>query len=297
MKNRLRVFIFIFFLSLLASAKSNSSTKSVSVSVELEEMPNVKTYEIEIKKNTSKKQKQLNFSQKDSLFKIKLEVGSYQFRTRIVSIEDEAGPWSDWSELLAAPDEVAAVDIPSPNLSIRKNQATAELDLKWQKANGAEKYTVWIEDQISKTLIRENTKNNNIKLKLKLGEYKIGVQSVSKDSIRSKVKYAEDFVFVAKTQLPKIQIVQKDLNSFNWTKQRESDVKIEIYRKPFFGDKYVKVQTLKESGDKWFLPRALQPGEYKIDFQYVSDSFENGPIHTVSFLKKPDEKDFSSVSQ
>lgn len=287
----------MFLFGLLASAKSNSTTKSVSVSVELEEMPNVKAYEIEVKKNTSKADKQLNFSQKDSLFKIKLEVGSYLFRTRIVSVDSEVGPWSDWAELLAAPDEVATVDIPSPNLSMRKNQAAAELDLKWQKADGAEKYTVWIEDQINKTLIKENTKNNNLKLKLKLGEYKIGIQSVSKDGIKSKIKYSENLVFVSKTQLPKIQIVQKDLNSFNWTKQTESAVKIEIYRKPFFGDKYVKIQTIKESGDKWILPRTLQPGEYKIDFQYISDAFENGPIHTVNYLKKPDENDFSSVSK
>lgn len=287
----------MFLFGLLASAKSNSTTKSVSVSVELEEMPNVKAYEIEVKKNTSKADKQLNFSQKDSLFKIKLEVGNYLFRTRIVSVDSEVGPWSDWAELLAAPDEVATVDIPSPNLSMRKNQAAAELDLKWQKADGAEKYTVWIEDQINKTLIKENTKNNNLKLKLKLGEYKIGIQSVSKDGIKSKIKYSENLVFVSKTQLPKIQIVQKDLNSFNWTKQTESAVKIEIYRKPFFGDKYVKIQTIKESGDKWILPRTLQPGEYKIDFQYISDAFENGPIHTVNYLKKPDENDFSSVSK
>ncbi len=297
MKNRLRLFILLFSFSLVTEARSSNSTKSVAVEIELEEIPNVKNYEIEVKKTSDSKESQLNFLQKESLFKIKLEVGNYQFRTRFVSVDSEVGPWSDWSELLARPDVVASIDIPVMNVALRKNQPLAELALKWPKANGAEKYVVWIEDQLHKTTAKETSAHTGLKLKLKLGEYKIGVQSISKDGIKSKVKYLDDSVFVAKTRLPQIKLARKDFNSFNWLKQSESNVKIEVFRKPFFGDKYTRIQSLKENGESWRIPSSLQPGEYRIEFQYISESFENGPIETISFLKKPNEKDFSQISK
>lgn len=297
MKNKIRIFIFLLFFCLVTGAESGSSTKSVSVVVELEEMPDVQSYEIEVKKTIDKKESKSKFLQDNPLFKIKLEVGNYQFRTRIVSVQSEMGPWSDWSELLARPDEVTDIEASANNFSVRKTQTSIEVDVQWQKANGAEKYIVWIEDQATKSVEKQRSDNTHIKLNLKLGEYKIGVQSVSRDGIKSDIKYSDDLISVAKTHLPKIQINQKDTGAISWVKLPESDVKIDIYRKAFFGDKYIKIQTLKESGLSWLLPRSLQPGEYRIDFQYISESFENGPIQTLNYLLKPTENDFTRSSK
>lgn len=282
-------------VSLPVLAKPGNSTKTVAVEIELEELPNTDRYELEVQRSAGKQQAPTSYSQKAAAFKIKLEVGNYQVRTRIKSMQGEVGPWSDWSELLARPEEVSAINIPNSNFSIRKNQLFADVKLQWEKAAGAEKYIVWVENQFNNTIANEYAAKNDTTLKLKAGEYKIGIQSVSKDGIKSKIKYADNPIFIGKTMLPKIKVRQITAHSFGWDKQSESVVKIEVYRKAFFGEKFIKVQTVQQNGENWFLGSNLQPGEYRIDFQYISESFENGPIEAVNFIKKPDETHFSKM--
>lgn len=288
-------FSLILLCGISAQSKSSSSTRTVSVAIELEDLPDVQKYELEVSKSTEKKTKPLTFSQNRSDFKIKLEVGNYQVRTRIVSRQGETGPWSEWSELLARPEEVADFEIPNYNFSVRKNQAWAEVNLKWSRAAGAEKYVLWIENQTTGLVANEPAKSNEAVLKLKTGEYKIGIQSVSKDGIKSKIKYVPDSFFIGKTMLPKIRVRQPVAGSFKWSKEAEAEVKIDLYRKPFFGDKYLRVSSVRQSTEAWMLAPNLQPGEYRIDFQYISESFENGPVETVLFVKKPAEKNFLEI--
>lgn len=301
MKNKTGLLIILFFCVQLAStrstAKSKSSTKAVNVEIELEEIPNIETYEIEVKKTSDKKESLQNFSQKNFSFKIKLNVGNYLVRTRIITKQSQTGPWSEWSELLAKPEVANLADISNYNISMNKKQQAIDIDLKWQNANGADSYQIWIEDLVNKTVVQKSSRSTATQVNLKTGEYKIGVQSVSKDGIRSDIKYFDSSFYVAHTQLPQIVLERINQNSFRWSKQNESNVKIEIYRKAFFSEKYVKIKILKIVDDKWILPTQLQPGEYKIDFQYTSDEFENGPVQSISYLKKPTEKDFPYLSK
>lgn len=297
MKNS-AIVVFVFFMLMVVSfrieADSRKSSSIVGVDIELEEMPKVMLYEIEVQSITTKKEKIQKFSQQNFLFHLKLNVGNYQMRTRIITDRAQMGPWSDWTELLARPEGVEQLVTTSYNRSLRKDRGLAEVDLSWQKANGADNYVVWIEDLIHKKMGFKETQNSSIKLNLKLGEYKIGVQSVSKDRIRSEVRYFDNTFLVAKTKLPAIKLDRPNVNNFQWLKQKEADVKIEIYRKSFFGDKFIKIYTSKESGLNWHLPIDLKPGEYKIDFQYISEAFENGPIQRIGFVKRPGEKDFAN---
>ncbi len=297
MQAALGILILVLFCGHSGYGKSSSSTRTVSVAIELEDLPEVDKYELEVSKSSGKKTKPLIFSQNKSDFKIKLEVGNYQVRTRIVSKQGETGPWSEWSELLARPEEVADFEIPNYNFSVRKNQAWADVNLRWSRAAGAEKYVLWIENQTTGLVMSEPTKTNEALLKLKTGEYKIGIQSVSKDGIKSKIKYVPDSFLVGKTMLPKIQVQQPMAGSFKWNRVAEAEVKIDLYRKAFFGDNYLRVSSVKQSTDAWLLATDLQPGEYRIDFQYISDSFENGPVETILFVKKPAEKNFSNVEK
>ena len=293
----LGILMLILFCGHFGYGKSSSSTRTVSVSIELEDLPDVAKYELEVSKSSGKKTKPQTFSQNNSDFKIKLEVGNYQVRTRILSKQGETGPWSEWSELLARPEEVADFEIPNFNFSVRKNQAWADVNLKWSRAAGADKYVLWIENQTTGLVVSEPTKTNEALLKLKTGEYKIGIQSVSKDGIKSKIKYVPDSFFVGKTMLPKIQVRQPVAGSFKWHREAEAEVKIDLYRKAFFGDKYLRVSSVKQSTEGWLLAADLQPGEYRIDFQYISESFENGPVETILFVKKPAEKNFPRIEQ
>lgn len=297
MRAAFAILALILFCGFSGYAKSSSSTRTVSVAIELEDLPDVEKYELEVSKISEKKAKPLAFSQNRSDFKIKLEVGNYQVRTRIVSKQGETGPWSEWSELLARPEEVADFEIPNYNFSVRKNQAWAEVNLKWSRAAGAEKYVLWIENQTTGLVTSEPAKTNEALLKLKTGEYKIGIQSVSKDGIKSKIKYVPDSFIVGKTMLPKIQVRQPVAGAFKWNKEAEAEVKIDLYRKAFFGDKYQRISSVKQGTDAWLLAADLQPGEYRIDFQYISESFENGPVETILFVKKPAEKNFSELKK
>lgn len=286
------VSVILFFAAPFAAGKGNDSTRSVSVAIELEDLPEVLKYELEVKKDTWKKTPPLSFSQQEPQFKIKLDVGNYQVRTRIVSVSGEVGPWSDWSELLARPEEVAEINIPNINFSVRKNQTFTDVGFKWEKPAGAEKYVIWIENLSSGLVVNEAAAKNEAMLKLKPGEYRIGIQSVSKDGIKSKIKYLTDSVFVGKTMLPRIQVKQPVAGTFNWKPESEASVKVDLYRKAFFGDKYERISTVKQSADAWLMAKDSPPGEYRIDFQYISDAFENGPVESVFFLKKPDETNF-----
>lgn len=276
-------------------AKLKKSSTAVGVDVELEEMPSVRAYEIEVKSSSILKNESKIFSQKESIFKIKLNVGNYQMRTRILSIDSEVGPWSGWTELLARPETVDQLITSSYNLSIPKNDNSMDIELNWERANGADKYVVWVEDLNKKNSAFSEVVNPKIKLKLTSGEYKIGVQSISKDGIRSDIKYFDNTFFVAKTKLPQIKLDRVNATSFRWAKQKEAEVKIDIYRKAFFGEKFIKVYATKQSGELWQFPLGLKPGEYKIDFQYISETFENGPLQRISYLKKPNENDFAQA--
>ncbi len=289
------VIVIIFLLALVAGAKSKTSTKAVEVEIELEEIQNTEIYEIEVKKTSAKKEMLQSFSQQDSYFKIKLKVGNYLLRTRIITRQAEVGPWSEWSVLLAKPEAVNLSKMASYNIAVDKNKTLANVDLKWEQASGADQYVIWVEDLVNKKVVQKKSAVNNARLDLKTGEYKIGVQSISKDGIRSDIKYFDNSFYVAYKKLPQIKLERLNFQHFKWIKQNESEVKIEIYRKAFFADKYVKIETIKERGEYWILPKSLPPGEYKIEFQYVSEAFESGPVQLISYLKKPDEIDFSGI--
>lgn len=295
MKDKLLLIIFIFsFVGFKIQAVAVQSTKTVSVELELEEIPNVATYEIEVKKISKKNEKVHSYSQETANFKIKIPVGNYLVRTRIKTKQDQLGPWSEWSELLARPEEVELFEMPSYNVAVSKKRQNSDVEIKWDKANGADKYVVWVEDLRTNKVVKKTSLANEFSLSLNVGEYKVGVQSVSKDGIKSEVKYYENTFYVAHAQLPAIKLQRLDRDTFKWKKEKDSDVKIEIYRKPFFGDKFVRIDTIKESGVDWRLPKSLEPGEYRLEFQYISEAFVNGPVETVSLIKKPTENDFKN---
>lgn len=275
-----------FFLNVSHAAKSS---KSVAVEVELEEVLNADKYELEVRRKSSNKI--MPYQQQRPIFKMTLEVGHYQMRTRALS-QDNIGPWSDWIELLAPPEEVNNKKEVSYGLSVDKKREQATLKLDWEASRGADQYVIWLENVIDNKKEKIKTRNTKHQLNLPVGEYRIGLQALSKDGLSSAVTYYENNFFVAKTQLPKIDLVSDSQQSYRWTERSQAEVKIEIFHKPFFSDQYVKIQDLRARGTNWRLPNSLRPGEYRIHFQYVSDTFENGPVESVEFVRKPTEPNF-----
>ena len=273
-------------LSLMAAPRSS---KNVAVEVELEEVLNAEKYELEVRKNGQSRATQ--YVQQRPVFNMTLEVGNYQMRTRALS-EQSVSPWSDWTELLAPPETVRKKSEVSYNLSVDKKRMQANLELNWEAARGADQYVIWIENITENKKEKIKTRKTSHNLSLQTGEYKVGLQSISKDGLSSAVSYYDNNFFVAKTQLPKIDITPSENQSYRWTEKPQAEVRIEIFHKAFFSEQFVKVQDLRTKGDSWRLPAALRPGEYKLQFQYVSETFENGPVETLEFIKKPTEPNF-----
>lgn len=265
------------------------SSKNVAVEVELEEVLNAEKYELEVRKKNSNKI--TPYQQQRPLFKMTLEVGHYQMRTRALS-QDLIGPWSDWAELFAPPEEVQKKKEVSYGLSVDKKREQASLQLSWDAARGADQYVIWLESVIDNKKEKIKTKKTEYQLSLPVGEYRIGLQALSRDGLSSAVTYYENNFFVAKTQLPKIDLVSDSQQNYRWTEKPQAEVRIEIFHKAFFAQQYVKIQDLRAKGSNWRLPGSLRPGEYRIHFQYVSDTFENGPVESVEFVRKPTEPNF-----
>ncbi len=128
----------ILFFAIATSAQVSlkdlkKKSKSVAVEIELESVLGIDVYEVEIRQPGMPKP--LNFQQKESIFSVTLEVGTYSMRTRMKT-KSETGPWSVWVPLVAPPDEVilSSVDY---HYYVTKKERFAPIQMEWNIANGA----------------------------------------------------------------------------------------------------------------------------------------------------------------
>lgn len=304
LKNSLLFFllIFSFFSEAQVSLKDlKKKSKSVAVEIELESVLGIDLYEIEIRQPGLTKP--LNYQQKDSIFSVTLEVGTYSMRTRMKT-KSETGPWSAWVPLVAPPDEVTLNPI-DYHYYVTKKDRFAPIIMGWNLANGAERYRLWFEkvytdgdvskkpEKIKKMEITENF----YKAKMPEGQYKIGVQSISKNNIASNVIYYKELFVVQQSSLPRIAIKNADDGSYSWKMISDANVKVELYRKLFFASDYEKISTEVANFSTWKVPPGLKPGEYKIEFQFVSENVRSGEIEIIKFIKRPTEDDFAKANK
>ena len=47
----------------------------------------------------------------------------------------------------------------------------------------------------------------------------------------------------------------------------------------------------------WKIPPGLKPGEYKIEFQFVSENIRSGEIEILKFVKRPTDEDFAKAKK
>lgn len=275
------------------------ASKGVVVDVELERVDGVKTYEIQIQEGKTKKSFSLN--QSEPLFSIPLRVGKYTMRSRMKTSQ-ETSPWSDWIPLEAPPDQVKLLEIPD-KYYISKKEKNAPILIDWGLANGAKTYRIWFEkinSQVQKEKDRKikkiETISNSFTAKLPVGVYKIGVQSISPGGIASSVTYFERQISIEYALLPKIKITQKAEDEYSWEKFESAKVRYVLSYKPFFGEEFKTVKEEVVEFEQWKIPGELVPGEYRIQFQYVSDDIQNGETETIYFVRKPKQVHFDEAS-
>ncbi len=302
LKNSILVLVLIFS-NLTWSQPSlqdlKKKSKSVAVEIELESVLGIDTYEIEIRQPGVPKA--LNFQQKESVFSVTLDVGKYSMRTRMKT-KAETGPWSNWVSLVAPPDEVVlnAIDY---RYFVTKKDRFAPINMGWNFATGAERYRLWFEkiytdgaasEKLNK-IKKIETKDNTYIARMPEGQYKIGVQSISRNDIASNVVYYKELFVVQQSSLPKIAIKKGTDESYSWDQVPDANVKVELYKKAFFASDYERLSSEIVNFATWKIPVGLKPGEYKIEFQFVSDNVRNGEIEILKFVKRPTEEDFAKA--
>ncbi len=133
--------------------------------------------------------------------------------------------------------------------------------------------------------------------KLPEGQYKIGVRSISKNNIASSVVYYKELFIIQQSSLPKIIIKNADDGSYSWELVSDANVKVELYRKSFFASDFEKISSEVANFSTWKIPPGLKPGEYKIEFQFVSENVRSGEIEIIKFVKRPTEEDFAKAKK
>jgi len=281
----------LVFLVLFLPCKSLASGKFEIVTIELslDQVQDATDYEIEIK---GKKSNSILKKQESPEFQLELPVGHYQIRSR-AWINENFSDWSEWMELLAPPE---AVEFKSNKTSylVNKKQPLAKIQVDWMSSQGAVSYLIEIQELNTKNVVhRDQATTNSFSYNLPVGQYRIGVKSVSKDGIKSEIKYFAESYSISQQILPKIKWIKKEDNFYSWEKINDSQVKIEIYRKAFFGSQFEKLSTVKTSDLSWSLKTSdFLPGEYRLQFQHVSETFKSGPEETITTIKKPEEIHF-----
>lgn len=299
-------FIFIILVSLNTFSQTSlqdlkKKSKSVAVEIELESVLGIESYEIEIRQPGIKKP--LTFSQKESIFSVTLDVGHYSMRTRMKT-KSETGPWSEWTPLVAPPDTVVLNSVDYRYYVTIKDRF-APVNLSWNFANGAERYRIWFEKiytdvnatEKSNKIKKIETLGNSYTARMPEGQYKIGVQSISRNNIASEVIYYKELFVVQQSSLPKIAIKKGEDDSFSWEMVADANVRVELYKKAFFASDYEKISTEVVNFSTWKIPPGLKPGEYKIEFQFVSETVRSGEIEILKFVKRPTEEDFAKAEK
>lgn len=283
--------LIIFFSTISISKISFANANKVILDISLDDIPEATHYEIEVK---NKSQVSFLKKQESPEFNLELSVGHYQVRSR-AWINENVSEWSEWLELLAPPETVQFSSKNKTDYLVNKKQPTAQIQTHWNPSPGAISYLVQIEDlnNDKKIIFTSKVTDTHFSYSLPLGSYRIGVRSLSKEGLKSEISYVQNNYQVSQQVLPKIKWLKKDDNYFSWEKENESLVKIEVYRKDFFGLEFEKIDTVKTTNLFWSLKNSkLEPGEYKLQFQLISETYESGPEETFLTIKKPEEIHF-----
>jgi hypothetical protein len=284
-----------FFLAILITASISWATnnKKVYLEVELEDVVGASEYEVEYKlqSESTSVQSAKSKRQSETIFKLLVEAGNYSVRTRSIADTNQSD-WSDWFVLTALPDTPSINQPEQTQLFTSKKNKSAEIPLSWKKTNGAESYQLIIQNLDSNKIQTLITQKNKLGLKLPKGRFRVGLQSISNNSIKSEVVYYPDPFLVTEKKLDRIDSSVVDDQMIKWKNTSAKNINIDVYIKRFFSNEYVLLKNYSVQTEPWTIPKDLKPGEYEFRLQALSDEFENSEIEIHRLLIKPQEKDF-----
>ncbi len=273
-----------------------SINKKVFLEVELEDVVGATSYEVEYKLQSSKPEKQketapVSRRQSETIFKLQVESGNYSVRTRSIS-QDNQSDWSEWFLLTALPDApVISQQTQIQHFTSKKIQK-ADVSISWNKTNGADKYQIIIQNLDTQKTEIVNTRKNSSDLRLGKGRFRVGLQSISNNNIKSEIVYYPEPFLITDKKLDPIESSLVNDQAITWKNKAHKKINIDVYIKRFFSQEFVFLTTYSADSVPWKIPQDLKPGEYQFKLQALSDEFENSDIEVQNLLIKPQQKDF-----
>ena len=261
------------------------------VVMEWDTIPGATEYILEIQ-NKSGKILKVSKS-KNSTFRFRMPVGSYQIRGRVTGDDGVESPWSDLSELIVPPMPPAKINAEKPiKATVLKDSLKAKVALEWNQVPAVKQYRVQILTEDKKVAFEKIVTTPATEIVLPPGRYSYQVSSISAEGIESSPQLMEQVIDVSPIKLKAVILPETVANH-----------KIELPRSELLELQVVgTLEYLKHFDEKWeivnerlpikdqFSTEGLMPGRYKLSVWSELKGYLNSDKKSIEFVVKPTEE-------
>lgn len=259
------------------------------VSFEWEEVPDAKTYEVEIRPVTAEGPgKAMSFKTRQAIWTGKLVPGKYTMSLRARDVRGVPGEWNPPSEFDVNLDPVK-INSPLPEVSVKADDdEEITQSFHWQPVNGAKEYRFELTSEDGKTQIIETVKDTTFKTKIPVAQkYTWKVTGFGQNSMQSDSTTTASFAVLGKKiELPKIVAPETEfVREITWSrpeKVEKYDLTLNKYNPA--NKKWERVLHKEDyEGESFQFDSKLPGGTYSLAVKGKGGLREDSAISRVSF--------------
>lgn len=293
MSDGIKLLLIIFLLSF--ASQSHGEAYRRFVSFDWEEIPDVKTYEIELKPVApeQKSEKSFIFKSNKASWGGKLFPGKYLMRLRSLDHRNVAGEWSEFTDFNVQLEPVKIIS-PTQDFTDKTNQEKEkEIEFKWDATGGALGYEFEISSTDKSFSKIEKINSTALKLTLPVSQkYEWKITALASDDLKSEKSDLQNLTLIGKKLTPpKIKQPENEfVRELNW-ESTESIKNYNVSLQQYSGNKQ---WTAVESHENFkedilaFNP-SYKGGSYRLTVISTSNLRESsGPVSVVFKVKNGD---------
>lgn len=227
-------------------------------------------------------------------FHLRMPVAKYQVRARAA---DDRGVFSDWSDPMDVTVSPEAVKFPTKT-HYHKKPNPEDLDtsvlVSWPISPQAVSYEIIVKNDKGEVHETIKVTENELKLKLPPGKFRIQVNAVGPDDIKNTEPPFEPEIYVEKAKLktPVFVVNPDDPNDVTLQKMDIGDVNSRLEYQPWMSDEWYFVEEQFKINAQAFVPtKKLKPGQYRLYVWLSGEGFEDSDEAYRDFVIKPKEQD------
>lgn len=284
-------------LVILLSGFLSFGFSKVSVEIQWEDIPDAKSYELEIQDRSGKVI--TTVKSKSALFEFKIQPGQFQARCRAKDAREVPG---DWSELTPLEVEPPKPKLLSANSAGTKNSAPLLLpegatetahELLWKPVDGAENYEIELRDASGKITTAKST-SDRVSVLLSSGSYQYRVRALSRDHQSAFTDWSKNLVVEAPPlQAPEVLDLESEpaeLGSPLVIKTKPgkqgAELIVESERRAHLSAQWEPVKTYVVKGSE-VSTADWAPGEYRVHMYYKKSGFPDSHRQLRELVIKP----------